>query len=135
MAMLRAVSLAVLAVVIVLLSHTGMTSARSTALQRGPLTRLLSKRNSWWSKKSVDASSDFAPGIIPEASLEAQDLENSSDGNSELFLCYMSSCVPSFTACATRSRTTNSFNACQMKHRHCAVRCLQMVEVDSSTMK
>ncbi|XP_076462817.1 uncharacterized protein LOC143295137 [Babylonia areolata] len=139
MAVERIVPFALIAVVVTFVSHTGMTSARATGLQRDALSQLLSKRNSWWSKKSVDSSSDF-PAFVPDTSIDAEDVAENSPEEEEdtqffVAVCYSSSCVPEFTACATHSRTTAAFDLCRLQKRQCALRCFQLLQDDMSPMK
>ncbi|XP_070194467.1 uncharacterized protein [Littorina saxatilis] len=131
----RSVPSAVMVATVILLSHTGVTLARTLGLQSDNLSEFLSKRNSWWSKKSVDSSSDFTP-VVPEIDIDARDLEDRSpDAYTQLYGCYTSSCVPDFIGCAARSRTTSSFEVCKLEHRACAMHCWELANDDDSSMK
>lgn len=112
-------------VTFILLTHTGLSVARTLGLGDSILSDSLDKRNSWWSKKSVDSSSDFS-AILPEPSIDESDLEGSPDAYTKLYGCYVASCVPEFIGCARRSRTRSSFDTCKYEHRACAMHCWEL---------
>ncbi|XP_076441522.1 uncharacterized protein LOC143280672 [Babylonia areolata] len=136
MIVLRPVPSAFLLLTAILLSHTGLTVARTLGLgSEDDFADVLSKRNSWWSKKSVDASSDF-PSIDPDSEIDASDDGDGSSGAYiKLYGCYTSSCVPDFIGCATRSRTTATFEMCKLGHRACALHCWDYSTNEESAMK
>lgn len=130
------------------LSHIDVCAAKSLGLQDDfwPTDRDLSKRNSWWSKKSVDSVPDYSR-LLEESPEE----DNSMDGGnpigfeygtdtiSELFGCYTTTCVPEFVLCAQHSkshissptlthlgltdRSNLSFSQCRRNLKLCALNC------------
>lgn len=130
MVLYRSVPSAILVATIIVLSHTGNSLARNLGLQGDGY--LLSKRNSWWSKKSVDSSSDFSQ-LIPDTNIDTTAFdENNSDASSQLYGCYTASCVPEFIACAAKTKTAGSFEICKLQHRACAVHCWELTNEEST---
>ncbi|GFR58668.1 hypothetical protein ElyMa_000037100 [Elysia marginata] len=121
-------------------------AAKSLGLQDNywPTDAALSKRNSWWSKKSLDSSSDFNTLLeeppADEMNLDGRepaDFDYGRDPISELYGCYTTTCVPEFVHCAQRSKTHSStlthlgltdrshltFSQCRRNHKLCALNC------------
>ncbi|XP_046332613.1 uncharacterized protein [Haliotis cracherodii] len=110
-------ALSALLPLVVLLSHTGLSFARSLSLDDTYWVDNVDKRNSWFSKKSLD---EFGP-LSNAASAISQQTEG--DHSRQLYSCYVETCVPDFIICAKRSRTQRGFSMCKMDHRVCAVEC------------
>ncbi|XP_041359582.1 uncharacterized protein LOC121375926 isoform X2 [Gigantopelta aegis] len=91
-----------------LLAQTGLSFAKSLGVNEDSWLQDVEKRNSWWSKKSVN---EYGP-------VEQDDYYKS---------CYVETCVPDFISCAKRSRTQKSFTSCKLDHRLCAINCWTLV--------
>ncbi|XP_025110680.1 uncharacterized protein LOC112574066 [Pomacea canaliculata] len=116
---------------LLLLTYTGVSLARTLGFDNENFDNSFNKRNSWWSKKSVDTSSDLTP-VLPDASIEAGDMDENPDAYTKLYGCYVATCVPEFIACARRSRTTSTFEMCKLEHRTCAMRCWELANDDAA---
>ncbi|ESO94513.1 hypothetical protein LOTGIDRAFT_161214 [Lottia gigantea] len=77
----------------------------------------LDKRNSWWSKKSVD---DFNNISQQGDTIEDNQREDSS---ASLYSCYVENCVPDFIACSKTSSSKSEFKTCKIQHRVCSRQC------------
>ncbi|KAK3786955.1 hypothetical protein RRG08_037420 [Elysia crispata] len=130
------------------LSYIDVCTAKSFVLQDDymPTDSALVKKNSWWSKKSLDSASDYNRLLKDypreETSVDGREpvpagVEYGTDAVSELYGCYITTCVPEFVRCAERSRSHSStlaslgltdrsdlsFSQCRRNHQLCALEC------------
>ncbi|XP_064606998.1 uncharacterized protein LOC135471629 [Liolophura sinensis] len=113
------------ALIFTVLLHTGWSEGKSLSENNDDvLESVLAKRNSWWSKKSMDSISDLAS----DNSFHNED--SKCESSQALFGCYVDACVPQFVACARRSLSSVGFDSCKVKHRICAVRCMTEASLD-----
>lgn len=121
---------AVLAIITFLtLSQIEVSSARSMGLSDDYWSTAddLNKRNSWWSKKSLESAPDYTTFTGPaykEPSLDLTADSSAVDISSSLYGCYTESCLPEFLNCAALSRSYKSLGRCRVTHRICASSCL-----------
>jgi len=123
-------------VLTILLSLVASSFGRSVTSQH--LQPAQTKRNAWWTKKSVGDSGLFDLGdsqndwssepskVAVEDYGEYEGLHpDVNDVPSKTTIgCYTSECVPALVSCARR-RTAGAFNLCKQKHRACAELCFQ----------
>lgn len=119
-------SVIVTVIALLTISQLGKSSARSLGLKQGywPSSDDISKRNSWWSKKSLDSSPDYQT-LVQDADT---DREITSDARSQpsyssLFMCYVRECVPKFVQCAQNSATREDYSDCKKRHEVCGMIC------------
>ncbi|RUS73997.1 hypothetical protein EGW08_018246 [Elysia chlorotica] len=131
------------------LSYIDVCAAKSFVLQDEymPTDRALVKKNSWWSKKSLDSATDYTRLLkadypreetsVDDSDPAPVDLAYGTDAISELYGCYITTCVPEFVHCAQRSRKQSStlaslgltgrsdltFSQCRRNHQLCALEC------------
>ncbi|XP_041359581.1 uncharacterized protein LOC121375926 isoform X1 [Gigantopelta aegis] len=111
-----------------LLAQTGLSFAKSLGVNEDSWLQDVEKRNSWWSKKSVN---EYGP-VEQDDYYKNHDLTSKGTGlttrsSTELYSCYVETCVPDFISCAKRSRTQKSFTSCKLDHRLCAINCWTLV--------
>ncbi|XP_055886866.1 uncharacterized protein LOC106064171 [Biomphalaria glabrata] len=111
------------------LSQSDVASAKSLGLEQDywSNTQEMSKRNSWWSKKSLDSSPDYQR-LLQESNYKDSEQDSNDDNDPEsnvasLYSCYVQTCAPEFVQCAKTSRTRKGFSACKAKHHLCALQC------------
>jgi hypothetical protein len=120
------------------ISQLGVCSARSLVLKDGYLSAAedISKRNSWWSKKSLDSVPDYNR-IIQEPAYDDiamganSDRHSQSPGYSSLFSCYIKDCVPRFVQCAQIAVTENEYAECKRRHELCGTICGSISEEET----
>jgi len=124
---------AIFAVIVVLaLTQTEFSSAKSLGFNNGfwSTSENLSKRNSWWSKKSSDSVPNYESLIEsrftdPSEEEDDDDLsDDSPDDNYPSLDCYSDTCLPEFLSCAGDARSHKSLYRCKLSHRMCTVTCL-----------
>ncbi|XP_052774367.1 uncharacterized protein LOC128212975 [Mya arenaria] len=107
-------------------SQIGSTHARSLTGEDGFFPENLIKRNTWWSKKSLNVMD-----TIPHTSFETGNSEYSPCQETiEIYSCYVTKCVQSFVTCARQSGSEEVFGACKMLHKMCAGSCSKGSQLD-----
>ncbi|VDI28018.1 uncharacterized protein LOC143062870 [Mytilus galloprovincialis] len=92
----------------------GVTEARSISDEEYfPMS--LEKRNSWWSKKSLENVPNYQNG------LSLQDTDIGCEAVIDVFKCYSQYCVPDFVACSRES--DDIYDMCKVEHDLCASKC------------
>lgn len=100
---------------ILLVSPIGISEGRSVAGEEYfPMS--LEKRNSWWSKKSLEN----IPNYHNENLLNEGQQQNC-DMAIDIFKCYSEICVPDFVACSRSS--DDVYEMCKIEHTLCTSRC------------
>ncbi|BFZ17101.1 hypothetical protein BsWGS_20140 [Bradybaena similaris] len=123
-AVLRSGTIVILVAILTLPSLE--TSARSLGL-KDDLWTSVSKKNSWWSKKSVLSVPDY-PRVAQESPYMENIIEKTTDNENSkpytyLFSCYVQNCVPKFIHCIQASSTMEQSSACKRHHEMCADLC------------
>ncbi|KAH3695928.1 uncharacterized protein LOC127862006 [Dreissena polymorpha] len=113
------VGAAALLVITLTTLQIGITDARSLTADDGLFPENINKRNTWWSKKSLDTMN-----TIPHSNYDNADFEfNQCQDALEVYSCYVNKCVQSFFTCSRQSVSEELFGACKMVHRMCAKSC------------
>ncbi|GAB1603358.1 hypothetical protein Ahia01_000617100 [Argonauta hians] len=81
------------------------------------LGQIISKRNSWWSKKSSFPFAEHYP-VSDLLSLE----EMRCDQTKYFFNCYVRLCVSELVSCAKESK--RPFDECTLDYRKCGLKCM-----------
>lgn len=75
----------------------------------------IEKRNSWWSKKSLDNLPNY------QNEISYQDNNRGCEDILDVFKCYSQLCVPDFVTC---SRSDDEiYHMCKVEHDLCSARC------------
>jgi len=124
-------------VVIIALVNSELSSAKSLGFNNGfwSTSENLSKRNSWWSKKSSDSMPNYDSLLASRFtdSSEEDDLSEESPADNYPSLdCYSDTCLPEFLSCAGDARTHKSLYRCKLTHRMCTVTCLMEGQAEDS---
>ncbi|CAL1546850.1 unnamed protein product [Lymnaea stagnalis] len=107
------------------------TSAKALGLDENywSLTNEVGKRNSWWSKKSLESAPDYQR-LLKEATYRDASLDSPSAAESEtednissLYSCYVQTCAAEFIQCAQGSRTFSVYSECKARHHLCSLQC------------
>ncbi|KAL5016119.1 hypothetical protein ScPMuIL_005708 [Solemya velum] len=108
---------AVLLAAFVIVSVIDISDTRSLEDEDSFFSGPMIKRNSWFSKKSLE---------------DIQSISNNQRYNAEnrqcraaltTYKCYAERCVPTFVDCARDSISDESYEACKLEHRVCASEC------------
>ncbi|KAH9504163.1 hypothetical protein Btru_065163 [Bulinus truncatus] len=106
-----------------------MTSAKSLGLEQDYWSNVgeIGKRNSWWSKKSLESTPDYQR-LLQDSAYKESDQDSSDETEPDtnipsLYSCYVQTCAPEFVQCAKNSRSHQGFSACKAKHHLCALQC------------
>lgn len=115
----------------VTLCHLDVSSGKSLHRPGSPWQsdRNILKRNSWWSKKSVDSAPRYPQYKELRDSPYTEDYEDLPEEDAEPKLlssyeCYTDSCFPDFLLCVSRADDVSRLARCNRLHRLCAGRCL-----------
>lgn len=111
------------------LSQIEVSSARTLGLpdEYWSTVQEVNKRNSWWSKKSLESAPGYTTFTEPAYKEPPVDLTADSsamDISSSLYGCYTQSCLPEFLSCSGLSRTYKALGRCRVSHLICASTCL-----------
>lgn len=116
---LQIVGATFLMVIIFVTTQIENTEARTLSANEDFFTAPLIKRNTWWTKKSVDTMDR-----IPETQFEPDDPQyGKCEDALEVYSCYVERCVQSFVTCARQASSEELFSACKMLHKMCASTC------------
>ncbi|XP_060556019.1 uncharacterized protein LOC132716712 [Ruditapes philippinarum] len=116
---LQIVGTTLLLVIFFLASQIGNSDARTLSTDDDFFSAPLIKRNTWWTKKSVDSMD-----TIPQTNYPPEDSQYGKCQDAiEVYSCYVERCVQSFVTCARQAETEELFSACKMLHKMCASIC------------
>lgn len=107
-------------------TQLGPTESRSISDDQGFFSAPILKRNTWWSKKSLDAME-----TIPQTSFDSDASQfGQCQGIIDVYTCYVDRCVQSYVTCARQAGTDELFSACKMLHKMCASSCSGREQTD-----
>lgn len=116
---LQYAALGALITIFLISTQIGHTEARSLSDDQGFFSAPIIKRNTWWTKKSLDAMD-----TIPQTNFEPEDSQFGKCQEAiDVYSCYVERCVQSFVTCARQAGTEELFSACKMLHKMCASSC------------
>ncbi|XP_053393962.1 uncharacterized protein LOC128555523 [Mercenaria mercenaria] len=102
-----------------LASQIGHSDARTLSTDEDFFSAPIIKRNTWWTKKSIDAMD-----TMPQTNFDPQESQYGKCQDAiEVYSCYVGRCVQSFVTCARQAETDELFSACKMLHKMCASSC------------
>ncbi|XP_033737198.1 uncharacterized protein LOC117325218 [Pecten maximus] len=78
------------------------------------------KRNSWFSKKSLD---NLSPASQKEVDITPMQVTNGCEEALSVYRCYADMCVPEFVECSRTSMSNDLYEMCKLEHSMCASRC------------
>lgn len=100
-------------------THIDAIHARSVSNVDDIFSDPVVKRNTWWTKKSLDALD-----TIPRANNNVERTKTSDCQEAvEVYACYITKCVPPYVTCARQTTGSELFEACQILHKLCASSC------------
>ncbi|OWF42458.1 uncharacterized protein LOC110461030 [Mizuhopecten yessoensis] len=78
------------------------------------------KRNSWFSKKSMD---NLPPASQKQIDITPMQMESGCEEALSVYKCYADVCVPEFVECSRTSMSNDLYEMCKLEHSMCASRC------------
>lgn len=104
---------------LIISTQLGTTHGRTLSTDDGYFAAPVLKRNTWWSKKSLDALDTIQHNNL--------NLNQETNGKCQealaVYACYVERCVPSFVTCSKNSETDEVFQACKVLHKMCSATC------------